>query len=228
MRGKGAAARGKVAVARGKGTAARGKGAAAWGEGSGRAGEGGGRAGEGGTREGAGGGRAGGRRKRQMLVSLCTQARVCPFLQNSFGRCYVDITGDQVHPIEVGRTWSGIARDGVGWGGGCACRGAHQGRGCAGLGGGGARRDRGCRCRGGWGAPGRSGRTPGRRGRALGQSTFHYRRRGSGIPTPLKSTIPLLHIARHGADSAWICPLRAPRHCLARSRGRYAVCVPCS
>ena len=184
-------------------------------------------------------------------MSLCTQARVCPFLQNSVGRCYVDITGDQVHPIEVGRTWSGIARDGVGWGGGCACRGAHQGRGCAGLGGGrapgrarrgggcarwgagcarygggGARRDRGCRCRGGWCAPGRSGRTPGRRGHAPGQSTFHYWRRGSGIPTPLKSTIPLLHIARHGADSAWICPLRAPRHCLARSRGRYAVVRP--
>ena len=44
----------------------------------------------------------------QILMSLCTQARVCPFLQNSFGRCYVDITGDQVHPIEVERTWSGL------------------------------------------------------------------------------------------------------------------------
>ena len=163
MRGKGAAARGKVAVARGKGTAARGKGAAAWGEGSGRAGEGGGRAGEGGTRKRGGGGRAGGRRKRQMLMSLCTQARVCPFLQNSFGRCYVDITGDQVHPIEVGRTWSGIARDGVGWGGGCACRGAHQSRGCAGLGGGGARRVE---------------LAPGRRMRSLGRGVCALRRRG--------------------------------------------------
>ena len=163
MRGKGAAARGKVAVARGKGMAARGKGAAAWGEGGGRAGEGGGRAGEGGTRKRGGGGRAGGRRKRQMLMSLCTQARVCPFLQNSFGRCYVDITGDQVHPIEVGRTWSGIARDGVGWGGGCACRGAHQGRGCAGLGGGGARRVE---------------LAPGRRMRSLGRGVCALRRRG--------------------------------------------------
>ena len=136
-------------------------------------------------------------------------------------------------------------------GGGCACRGAHRSGRCAGRGGARrvevvteqrvrslGRRDvrataEGARAGaeatgagGGWCALGRSGRTPGRRVCALGQSTLHYRRRGSAIPTPLKSTIPLLHIARHEADSAWICPLCAPRHCLARSGARYAVVRP--
>ena len=100
--------------------------------------------------------------------------------------------------------------------------------GCARHGGGSARRGRGRRCRprmvrtgAEWSHAGAEGVRAGAEHVSLPETGI----RNSYAPE-VHYTLTPVHIARHGADSAWICPSRAPRHCLARSRGRYAVVRP--